>query len=140
MVPINYLAVVVSALAAMVIGSLWYGPLFGKRWIALMGFTAEDMAAAKAKGMAKSYMLAAVGSLLMAYVLAHSLVFGSSYFNVTGLPAAFQGAFWNWLGFIAPVTLNTVVWEGKSWKLWILGNGCYLVTLFAMALILVYWV
>ena len=63
--PINYLAVVLAALAAMVIGFVWYGPLFGKQWMALMGFTPQSMDEAKKKGMAKSYILMALGSLVM---------------------------------------------------------------------------
>ncbi len=47
-VPINYLAVVVAAIANMVLGFLWYGSLFGKQWIKLSGFTAEAMNEAKA--------------------------------------------------------------------------------------------
>ncbi|HLD39833.1 MAG TPA: DUF1761 family protein, partial [Candidatus Nanoarchaeia archaeon] len=33
----NYLAVLVAAIAAYVVGFLWYGPVFGKKWMALMG-------------------------------------------------------------------------------------------------------
>jgi uncharacterized protein DUF1761 len=34
---VNWLAVVVAAIAPFVIGSLWYGPLFMKPWSALTG-------------------------------------------------------------------------------------------------------
>src|SRR3989344_5945336 len=97
MVPINYLAVVAAAVASMAIGFVWYGPLFGKQWMALMGFTKESMNAAKAKGMSKSYALMTIGSLVMAYVLANGLVFGNSYLNMYGVSAGLQGAFWYWL-------------------------------------------
>ncbi len=141
MVPINYLAVVVAAAASMVIGFLWYGPLFGKPWMALMGITPEKIEAAKAKGgMGKSYALMALASLVMSFVLAHALIFAATYLKVSGLSAAFQAAFWNWLGFIAPVTLGSVLWEGRPWKLWILNNAYYLVSLFVMATILAFWV
>lgn len=140
MVPINYFAVVVSAVASMIIGFLWYGPLFGKPWLKLMAFTPEKMEEAKAKGMSKTYALMALGSLVMSFVLAHALIFGSSYLKMYGISAAFQVAFWNWLGFIAPVTLSSVLWEGKPWKLWLLNNGYYVVSLFVMAMILAYWV
>ncbi len=33
MFQINLLAVVVCAIASMVLGMLWYGPLFGKKWM-----------------------------------------------------------------------------------------------------------
>ena len=138
-IPINYLAVGGAAVVSMVIGFLWYGPVFGKMWIALSGFTQDQMNAAKKKGMAKQYGLMFVGSLVMAYVLAHALVFSSAYMKVSGVSAGLSVGFWNWLGFIAPVTLGAVLWEGKSPKLWALNNGYYLVTLLAMGVILTLW-
>jgi hypothetical protein len=139
MVPINYLAVLVAAVASMVIGSLWYGPIFGKKWIALMGWTEEQMNSAKAKGMGKSYALMFVGSLLMAYVLAHSVIYAAYYMRVSGFSAGLMVGFWNWLGFVVPVSLGSVLWEGKSWKLWFLNVGYYLVTLMVMGAILAVW-
>jgi hypothetical protein len=140
MVDVNYLAVLASAIASMVIGALWYGPLFGKQWIAMMGWTEEQMNSAKAKGMGKSYALMFVGSLLMAYVLSHAIIFASDYLAIFGLSAGLTAGFWNWLGFIAPVTLGSVLWENKSWKLWMLNNAYYLVTLLVMGSILSLWV
>lgn len=139
MFPINYAAVVVAAVVSMVLGSLWYGPLFGKMWMAFSGITPGQIDAAKKAGMAKSYALAFVGSLLMAYVLAHALLFASSYLKVSGIVPGLTSGFWNWLGFVAPVTLGTVLWEGKSWKLWFLSNSYYLVSLQLMGAILSLW-
>jgi hypothetical protein len=138
-VPINHLAVLACGVASMVLGSLWYGPVFGKAWIALSGFTPEKLAEAKKKSMAASYGLMFVGALLMAYVLAHSLVFGNAYLKTSGPMSGAMGAFWNWLGFIAPVTLGKVLWDGKPWKLWMLDSGYYLVLLVVMGIILTGW-
>ncbi|MSR85497.1 DUF1761 domain-containing protein [Candidatus Uhrbacteria bacterium] len=138
-IPINYLAVLVCGIVSMVVGSLWYGPLFGKMWMSLMGMTPEKMEASKKKGMTQSYILMFIGSLVMAYVLAHSVVFGSSYLHMTGAWAGVMAGFWSWLGFIAPVTLGSVLWENKSWNLWILNNGHYLVSLLVMGAILGAW-
>src|ERR1051325_5495316 len=135
MVPINYLAVLVSAIAAFVLGFLWHGLIFGKVWIRLSGFTEAHMAAAKAKGMTGSYILAFVGNLVMAYVLAHAVIFGSAYLNTTGVSMGLSAGFWNWIGFIAPVTLGMVLWQGKPWKLWLLNNGYYLLALLVMGII-----
>ncbi len=138
-VPINYLAVLGATVVSMAIGFLWYGPLFGKKWMALSGKGQADMEIAKARGMGKLYALASLGSLVMSYVLAHSLVFASAYLNVGGVSAGFMAGFWNWLGFIAPVTLGSVLWEGKSWQLWILNNAYYLVSLSLMGILLAVW-
>ena len=34
---VNLLAVLAAGIVPMVVGALWYGPLFGKRWLELMG-------------------------------------------------------------------------------------------------------
>ncbi len=138
---VNYLALVAAAVANMALGFVWFGPLFGKQWMAMMGMTPEKMDAAKNKdGMWKGYALAFLGSLLMAYVLQHSIVFAGSYLDVAGIEAGLVTGFWSWLGFIAPVTLGTVLWEGKSWKLWFLTNGYYLISVLIMGPILALWV
>ncbi len=139
-VVVNYWAILVAALANMVLGFVWYGPLFGKLWMSLMGMTKEHMDAAKAKGgMWKGYLLAFIGSLVMGYVLAHSLVFASAYLQAAGIGAGLMVGFWSWLGFIAPVTLGSVLWEGKSWKLWFLMNAYYLLALLIMGSVLALW-
>lgn len=139
MVPINYLAVIVSAVAAMAVGFVWYGQLFSKQWVALNGWTEEEMARRQQQNMTKQYALQALGALIMAYVLAHSIIFGGAYLNASGLNAGLQGAFWSWLGFVAPVTLGAVLWDGKPWKLWFINAGYYLVVLLVMGTIIGLW-
>lgn len=139
MVPVNYLAIVVAAVLSMVIGSVWFGPLFGKPWMKLMGMSKESMKDMKPQAMMKLYGIQFVGSLFMAFVLAHSLVFAKAYLGESGISAGLQTGFWNWAGFVAPVTLTSVLWEGKSWKLWLLNNGYYLVLLCSMGVLLALW-
>ena len=120
----------------MVVGSIWYGPLFGKKWLKLSGISQADMQKAQKKGMGKTYAIAFVGALLMSYVFAVSHIFASTYLGVSGLAAGFTCAFFTWLGFIAPVTLGPVLWEGKPWKLWALNAGYYLVVLLVISIII----
>lgn len=142
MVPINLFAVIASAVVMMIIGFLWYGPLFGKPWSKMMGWgemTPEKMKEMQKKAM-PGYAISFVGSLLMAFVFAHALVFADTYLNMSGVNAGLQGAFWNWLGFIVPVTVGVVLWEEKPWTLWFINAGYYLVSLAAMGIILSLWV
>lgn len=138
-VPVNYLAVLACAIISMVIGSVWYGPFFGKQWMALSGMSMDKVNAGKAKGMGKAYALMFVGSLVMAFVLSHALIFAAAYLKEEGVSAGLMTGFWNWLGFVAPVTLSTVLWDGKPWKLWVLNNGYHLVTLCIMGVVLALW-
>jgi len=138
MVPINLWAVLVAAIASMILGFLWYGPIFGKQWMAMMGLTKESMANMKMSAN-KAYALGFAGSIIMAYVLAHALAFANAYLGTEGIYAGVMVGFWNWLGFIAPVTLGIVLWENKPWKLWILNSGYYIVSLIVMGVILALW-
>ncbi len=138
-VPINYLAVLGGAVLSMIIGSIWYGPLLGEAWMKELGMKSKDMTEEMKKDMMKQYGLMFVGSLFMSYVLAHAVIFSGSYMNLSGLPVGITSGFFNWLGFVAPVTLGSVLWEGKSWKLWCINNGYYVITLMSMGVLLAIW-
>lgn len=136
MVPdISLTPVILAALAAFFLGWVWYGALFGKLWRRLVGLSLEDM-----KSMKMTPLMASVGGVvtafLMAYVLAHGIVFGNAYLGASGLSGALQGAFWYWLGFAVPLTSGSYLWEGKSWKLWAVNAGYYFVALMLMAVVL----
>ena len=135
-VDINYVAVLIAAIVSMAIGSFWYSMKgFGKQWMALSGITPDKINAAKAKGMQKTYAIAFVGSLVMSYVLAHFV----DYAGAATIARGAQAGFWSWLGFIAPVALGSVLWEGKPWKLYVLNNAYYLVSLMVMGALLTVW-
>ncbi len=138
-VAINYWAILVCGLASMVLGFLWYGPLFGKMWAKLSGHDSDKMNAAKQMGMHTMYILSFISALVMAWVLAHSLVFAESYLKISGLAAGLKGGFFNWLGFVVPITLSTVLWDGKPWKLWCLNSTYYLIQLLIFGAILASW-
>lgn len=139
-IPINYFAVAVAAMVPMVIGFLWYGPFFGKPWIHMTGFTDASMDVAKSRPMWLVLLLQFIGALFISFVMAHSLIFASAYLQSSGLVAGLTNAFWNWIGFMVPATMGVYLWEGKSWKLWALNAGYYLVSMLIMGAILALWV
>ena len=123
----------------MVIGFLWYGVWFRRQWMHLMGFTIEGMKDMKMSAN-KAYLLQFIASLVMAYVLAGALQLKMAYApDLTGLWLGVCVGLSAWLGFVAPVTLGTVLWENKRWKLWFINAGSYLVTLVVMGIILSLW-
>jgi len=64
---LNYPAILVSAIAYWMLGALWYGLLFGARWMVLENITVEQ---ARAGGSALPYLISFVLDLLIAFVLA----------------------------------------------------------------------
>ena len=67
---VNYLAILVAGIISMVVGFLWYGPLFGKAWMRLSGFDSKKIDESKKKGMTKSYIIMFIATLIFACVLA----------------------------------------------------------------------
>lgn len=131
---INYLAVLASGVIMMILGYVWYGPLFGKPWMKLIGITKSSMEG-KGSEMAKNYGMMFVSALVLSYVLAHVLY----AFQSDSIGMALQGAFWIWLGFIATTMLSGVIWTKKPLKLYAIEAGYYLVGLGLIGIVLTLW-
>lgn len=139
-VPVNYVSVLGAAVFSMVLGSVWYGPLLGSAWMKEMGYkSGKTMQDAMKKSMGMTYGLMFVGSLVMAWVLSHSMVFSGMFMKTDGISTGLMTGFFSWLGFVAPTSLGTVLWDGKSWKLWKINAGYYLLSLLGMGFILGMW-
>jgi hypothetical protein len=139
---INYLAVLVAAIAAMVVGFLWYGPFFSKPWMKGMGWDPNDRAHMDKmkKGAGPAYVQNFIGALIMAYVLAVVLVaLENAIPEMTGISHGIQGGFWMWLGFVLPVKYGDKLWGGKQFKYVAIDLGYYLVNLIIMGIILAVW-
>lgn len=142
---VNYLAVIAVAVANMVIGYAWYGPLFGKTFMEGMGWNPNDMEAVKARmantNMPLTYLQTFIGALLMAYVLAHVLwAYSIALPTTEGISAGLQGGFWLWLGIVAPVIWGKRLWEQKAFKYVAVDLGYYLIVLLVGGVILSLWV
>lgn len=133
---INLLSVFVAAIAANILGFLWYSPaMFGKKWLELSGMKSEDASAAKKQGMGKTLVISFLTSLVMAYVLAYVVYLTQASTLWGGITVGF----WAWLGFVATFTANSVLFEKKSWSLWFLNNGYNLLSIALMGAILAIW-
>jgi len=134
MIQTNFLAVLVAAIAATAVGVLWYGPLFGKEWSKLIGFTPEKMVEAKKNGTTTAYVVNFIAAVVMAYVLSNSLADR----HIVDIGTALYLAFWIWLGFIATVMIAGVLWEKKPMALYWIQSLYYLVSLWVMAIVLIW--
>lgn len=135
--PLNYLAILVAGLIPMIIGSIWYGPLFGKKWMELEGKTEEELRAGF--NPMKSYGVTFVFALLMAYVQLHVLNAFSDAYGLTGAMAGVQGGFWIWLGFVVTIGWQQVAFSGQNIVLWLINSLYNLVALMAMGALLSVW-
>ena len=131
---VNWLAVILSAVISMVVGSIWYGPLFGKRWMKLVSFTKEELEKGK-KDMPKTYGMMFAGSLVTSFVLAITIGMAPLVDIATGVIIAF----WVWVGFVVAVKLSDVLFEKKPWELFLIECGYYLVFLLLAGALIGSW-
>jgi len=130
-VDINIWAVLVAAVVNMVAGTIWYSKgLFGKEWSKLVGRKLEEMS-----GGGVGYAVAAVGALVQAYILAHFVQYTGSTTFWDGLVTGF----WLWLGFIAVAIAVNLVFEGRTWALWKINAGYFLIVLLINGGLLAAW-
>lgn len=127
----SLLAVPIAALMSMALGMAWYSPLlFGKAWLKLMTSSETDIARRKKQtNMSLTYGLSFIGLFIEAFVVRLFLV----YIGVTTIPQALVMAGWIWLGFMAPILLNVVLYGGKNQKLFWLDAGYQLGVVGVMA-------
>jgi len=135
-ITINFWAVLVSAVASMIVGSIWYGLLFGKKFISLTGMDAwsPEKKAEMTKSLTITYVWQFVASLVMFYVFAWLIGATNQMTAVGGLVAAF----WVWIGFIVPLKLGDALWGGKMALFW-LSIGNMFVTLMVAGAIIGAW-
>ena len=115
---INWWAIIVSAIVSMIIGSIWFGPLFGKKWSEVMGVDfdskSEEEKKAMMKMMAPMYALQFVLSLLTLYILAHYI---AGWQPQPGAMGGIINALFIYVGFIVPTLAGNAMWSGKTKRL-----------------------
>ena len=131
---INYLAVVLAAVAAFVLSWLWYSPfLFGNEMMKLQGVNPGAMSDMK---MPAWKMLGEFArSLVVAYVLARFVVL----LGVVDWKGAVNLGVWLWIAFPVVLLGGAVMWENVPWRLAAIHAGDWLVKIHLMAVILGMW-
>ncbi|HVS22617.1 MAG TPA: DUF1761 domain-containing protein [Gammaproteobacteria bacterium] len=126
---VNWLAVVVAALAPFAIGSLWYGPLFVKPWRVASGIQKDTPGQ---NSMALTFGLAALLNLIIATSLALFIGGGDWQFGLfAGLAAG--------LTFVAMAFGIVYLFESRPFKLWLINAGYHTVVFTVMGTILGAW-
>ncbi len=129
---VNWLAVVVAAIAFIVINIVWYSPqVLGARWAAATGRPAVRPTEVRPT----TWVIGIITALLTAYVLA---LFAGGLGATSLVDGAVVG-FWAWLGFVVAATVPLVLFEGRSTEYWAIIAGSWLVNLLVMGAIIGYW-
>jgi hypothetical protein len=123
----NLLAILVAAATGFLIGGLWYGPLFGKAWMAEHGFTEEQL---RGGNMLKIYGLTFAFSVLSAVFLGHLLAFFDTNARSTLMISVGIS-----LGYIIPAIGTNYLFSRKSGRLFAIDAGYWLIVYAAMGLV-----
>ena len=125
---LQFAPILIATLAKMALGAVWYSnALFFKAWIRMSGMIEEQVR----QGLPKALVVDLIGSFLMALVLFHTI----RWADANSISAALFVAFLNWLGFVAVSMVNTVTYERKPVKLYLLNTGYQLVSMLIMGAI-----
>jgi len=111
---VNWIAIIIATAAAMVIGFLWYGPAFGKTWMALTG---RGMGTGQSAG--PLYALTALAAFIEAIAL-------NWFINETGWITGAGGALiglYASLGFTATAFFSQTLFVGKAPRLLAIDAG-----------------
>jgi len=125
---VNLLAVGLAALAAFFLGFLWYTIIFAKPWQAEIGM--DEKGEAKAPNMGKLLIGSLILEILMAFNLA--MFIGTEQDWKFGLSAGIAAGL-GWVGLAFGVNY---LFEGKSFKHWLINAGYNTVVFAVMGLII----
>lgn len=129
------LPVVVAAVAAFVLGALWYSPmLFGKAWVAANGLTAEKIEAMRASA-PRAYAVSFLCNVVMAGALCVLL---QRIGIVSWLTGAKLGGLVG-VGFAATLGLTAHMFSDRKLSAWAIDAAYQLAQLVLMGAILAAW-
>jgi len=131
MLKINYWAVIVAALAAFVMSSLYYSPLLlGNVWRAV-----DPGPTASATPSIGKVVGEIARTLVITYVLARLI----ALLGGGGWKAAVRLALWLWFGFSAMMWVGANMWEKTPWQIAAIHSGDWLLKTLLIAVILGVW-
>jgi hypothetical protein len=121
---INYLAVLLAAVAAWLVGAVWYMAL-GKPWMAALGKTQQELMGPTGKPSAGPFIISFVAELVMAFALAFLIVRIGPVTLASGITTGLLA----WLGFVATSMVVNHGFSGARPMLTVIDSGHWLAVL-----------
>jgi hypothetical protein len=119
-VTVDWVGIIVATVVAMVIGGLWYGPLFSKAWMGYIGKTQEELRAQGSLGYGFALVGAFILSIVMTYVTQWATADGFGEGALVGIVM--------WAGFVISTQVTGAVFEGRPFGLIYINSGNSLLT------------
>ncbi len=131
----NVSAILACGVASLVIGFVWYGPLFGKAWAGYTGWTEEKIKTVAGSRMARTYFLTFLAALVTAFVLD---VIGWAV-DARSVTQGLMLGLWTGIGFAAMAFATTHLFEHKPAGLWLIVSGYQIAYQAVAGIILALW-
>ena len=113
-------AILTAAVVNFIVGFIWYGPLFGKTWMKVVGITKKEAEKMHKKGMKVNMLKEFVLGLITVYILAAAIgAFEYSAFKTATVLAVL----------LATKDFAPTIWEGRDYTALWLHRGFNLVAL-----------
>jgi hypothetical protein len=126
----NYLAIVIAAVAAWLAGAGWYMAL-GRTWTAALG-TEKMTLAGQRPAAFLPYVYAFIAELLMAWILAGLL----GHIGALTVRGGIISAAFCWLGFVMTTMAVNNIFAGRDARLLLIDGGHWLLVLVLMGAII----
>jgi hypothetical protein len=129
---LNYLAIAISTVTYFVLGALWFGPLFGKSWLKLVGLsvTEEDK---------KNALFMFAKTFILDFIITFSVAVIIHLLKPTTVSSALQVSILIGLGFVVAPFLGNYMYAKRSMKLFTIEAGYHIVCIIIVSIILTIW-
>jgi uncharacterized protein DUF1761 len=130
---INYLAVLVAAIAGWLVGAIWYGVL-GRPWMAALGWTAADMTSPDGRRrvpvgpMIVAFIAQLIMALMLAGIIGHMGEPNPTIGVVSGVLV--------WIGFVITTIAVNNAFQKRKAMLTIIDGGHWLAVLVVQGIII----
>jgi hypothetical protein len=114
---VSLVATLTATVLGFLLGALWYGPLFGKAWMAAVGLTPEQMRRGATKTYGTTFLLGLIASYVFGLYLGPD---PGRAFAIAGGAAA--GVFW-----VATSLATNYLFEGRGAALIAINGGYHAV-------------
>jgi len=122
---VNYIAILVAAIAGFAFGSVWYMAL-AKPWMAAAGITERP------KPDPAVFLMTFAAQLVMAWMLAGAL----GHLGDVSVLAGFITAALTWVGFVVTTMIVNHRFQGKPWSLTLIDAGHWLGVMLVMGVVI----
>lgn len=130
---INIVALIVTAILMLAVGSIWYSPLlFGHHWMRATGLTEMDLEASKNK-ITMQLLFAFIANLFLLFVIAKL----ASVAQEQDISIRLMASLLTLL--LAAALANVVIWEQKNVSYLLINIGYAAVVIFGGLAVIWYW-